>query len=53
MHSKAEMLAPARHCTRAPGGRSIVIAHVEQDVVGKSGGPILATEDEIQAPRCR
>jgi nucleotide-binding universal stress UspA family protein len=27
----------------------IVIAHVEQDVVGKGGGPIPATEDEIQA----
>lgn len=27
----------------------IVIAHVEEDVVGKGGGPLLATEDEIQA----
>lgn len=27
----------------------IVIAHVEEDVVGKGGGPVLATEDEIQA----
>jgi nucleotide-binding universal stress UspA family protein len=27
----------------------IVIAHVEQDVAGKGGGPIAATEDEIQA----
>jgi nucleotide-binding universal stress UspA family protein len=27
----------------------IVIAHVEEDVVGKGGGPIHATEDEIQA----
>jgi nucleotide-binding universal stress UspA family protein len=27
----------------------IVIAHVEQDVAGKGGGPIPATEDEIQA----
>jgi nucleotide-binding universal stress UspA family protein len=27
----------------------IVIAHVEEDIVGKGGGPIHATEDEIQA----
>ena len=27
----------------------IVIAHVEEDVVGKGGGPVHATEDEIQA----
>jgi nucleotide-binding universal stress UspA family protein len=27
----------------------IVIAHVEEDVIGKGGGPIHATEDEIQA----
>jgi nucleotide-binding universal stress UspA family protein len=27
----------------------LVIAHVEQDVVGKGGGPVPATEDEIQA----
>jgi nucleotide-binding universal stress UspA family protein len=27
----------------------IVIAHVEEDVVGKGGGPALATEDEVQA----
>jgi nucleotide-binding universal stress UspA family protein len=27
----------------------LVIAHVEQEVVGKGGGPIPATEDEIQA----
>jgi hypothetical protein len=26
----------------------IVIAHVDQDTVGKGGGPISATEDEIQ-----
>jgi len=30
-------------------GARIVIAHVEQDVIGKGGGPIIATEDEIQA----
>lgn len=30
-------------------GAKIVIAHVEQDVAGKGGGPIPATEDEIQA----
>jgi nucleotide-binding universal stress UspA family protein len=28
---------------------NLVIAHVEQDVAGKGGGPIPATEDEIQA----
>jgi nucleotide-binding universal stress UspA family protein len=27
----------------------IVIAHVEEDIVGKGGGQIHATEDEIQA----
>ena len=27
----------------------LVVAHVEEDVVGKGGGPIHATEDEIQA----
>ena len=27
----------------------LVIAHVEEDVVGKGGRPIRATEDEIQA----
>jgi nucleotide-binding universal stress UspA family protein len=27
----------------------IVIAHIEEDIVGKGGGPIHATEDEIQA----
>ena len=27
----------------------IVIAHIEEDVVGKGGGPIHATENEIQA----
>jgi nucleotide-binding universal stress UspA family protein len=26
----------------------LVIAHVEEDIVGKGGGPIHATEDEIQ-----
>ena len=30
-------------------GARIVVAHVQEDVVGKSGGPIVATEDEIQA----
>ena len=29
-------------------GASIVVAHVEQDVAGKGGGPITATEDEVQ-----
>ena len=27
----------------------ILIAHVEEDVVGKGGGPVRAAEDEIQA----
>jgi nucleotide-binding universal stress UspA family protein len=27
----------------------VVIAHIEEDVIGKGGGPIRATEDEIQA----
>ncbi len=27
----------------------IVIAHVEEDVIGKGGGPLQADEDEIQA----
>jgi nucleotide-binding universal stress UspA family protein len=30
-------------------GARIVIAHVEQDIAGKGGGPIIATEDEIQS----
>jgi nucleotide-binding universal stress UspA family protein len=30
-------------------GARIVIAHIEEDVVGKGGGPVAATEDEIQA----
>ena len=38
----------AAELARQDGAR-IVIAHVEQDVVGKGGGPIVATEDEIQA----
>jgi nucleotide-binding universal stress UspA family protein len=38
----------AAELARRDGGR-IVIAHVQQDVVGKSGGPIVATEDDIQA----
>lgn len=38
----------AAELARQDGAR-IVIAHVEQDVVGKGGGPIPATEDEIQA----
>lgn len=31
----------------------LVVAHVEEDVVGKGGGPIHATEDEIQAEIAR
>ena len=34
---------------RRQDGARLVIAHVEQDVAGKGGGPIPATEDEIQA----
>lgn len=30
-------------------GGKLVIAHVEEDIVGKGGGPIHATEDETQA----
>jgi nucleotide-binding universal stress UspA family protein len=30
-------------------GGGIVIAHVEEDIAGKGGAPIHATEDEIQA----
>ena len=30
-------------------GARLVLVHVEQDVAGKGGGPIVATEDEIQA----
>ena len=26
-----------------------MIAHIEEDVVGKGGGPVIATEDEILA----
>jgi len=38
----------AAELARQDGAR-IVAAHVEQDVAGKGGGPIPATEDEIQA----
>jgi nucleotide-binding universal stress UspA family protein len=38
----------ATELARQDGAR-IVIAHVEQDIAGKGGGPIIATEDEIQA----
>ena len=31
------------------GDAKILIAHVEEDVVGKGGGPVRAAEDEIQA----
>ena len=43
-----QALPLATELARQDGAR-IVIAHVEQDVVGKGGGPIPATEDEIQA----
>jgi nucleotide-binding universal stress UspA family protein len=38
----------ATELARQDGAR-IVIAHVEQDIAGKGGGPIVATEDEIQS----
>jgi nucleotide-binding universal stress UspA family protein len=38
----------ATELARQDGAR-IVIAHVEQNIAGKGGGPIIATEDEIQA----
>ena len=38
----------AAELAREDGAR-IVIAHIEEDVVGKGGGPVAATEDEIQA----
>ena len=38
----------ATELARQGGGR-IVIAHIQQDMAGKSGGPIAAKEDEIQA----
>jgi nucleotide-binding universal stress UspA family protein len=31
------------------GNARVLVAHVEEHVVGKGGGPVLATEDEIQA----
>ena len=43
-----QALPLATELARQDGAR-IVVAHVEQDVVGKGGGPIPATEDEIQA----
>jgi nucleotide-binding universal stress UspA family protein len=30
-------------------GSKIVIAHVEEDIIGKGGGPIQATEEDIRA----
>ena len=30
-------------------GARIVIAHVEEDIIGKGGGPIEATEEDIKA----
>jgi nucleotide-binding universal stress UspA family protein len=38
----------ATELARHYGGR-IVVVHVELDVAGKGGGPVPATEDEIQA----
>ncbi|HEX6584268.1 MAG TPA: universal stress protein [Thermoleophilaceae bacterium] len=43
-----QALPLAAELARQDGAR-IVIAHVQEDVVGKGGGPIVATEDEIQA----
>jgi nucleotide-binding universal stress UspA family protein len=41
-------MALASRLAKDEQGR-IVVVHVEEDVVGKGGGPIHATEDEIQA----
>jgi nucleotide-binding universal stress UspA family protein len=30
-------------------GARLVLAHVVQEIIGKGGGPLLATEDEIEA----
>lgn len=38
----------AAELARGEGAR-LVIAYVEEDIIGKGGGPIEATEDEIQA----
>jgi nucleotide-binding universal stress UspA family protein len=38
----------AQALARRENGK-VVVAHVEEDIVGKGGGPIHATEDEIQA----
>jgi nucleotide-binding universal stress UspA family protein len=38
----------AAELARQDGAR-IVVAHVEQDIPGRARGPIIATEDEIQA----
>ena len=35
--------------SRKRDNAKLVIAHVEEDIIGKGGGPIQATEDEIQA----
>jgi nucleotide-binding universal stress UspA family protein len=43
-----QALTYARELAREESSRVIVV-HVEEDIVGKGGGPIHATEDEIQA----
>ena len=43
-----ERFRPAVELAKRDNGK-LVIAHVEEDIIGKGGGPIQATEDEIQA----
>jgi nucleotide-binding universal stress UspA family protein len=38
----------ATELARQDGAR-LVIVHIEEEIVGKGGGPVVATEDEIQA----
>jgi nucleotide-binding universal stress UspA family protein len=45
----SEHAAPVAAELAKRDGAKLVIAHAEQDVVGKGGGPVPATEDEIQA----
>lgn len=43
-----QVIAMAAELARRDDAK-VVVAHVEEDVIGKGGGPIHATEDEIQA----
>lgn len=40
---------PVAEAIAEQSGGAIVIAHVEEEILGKGGGSIEATEDEIQA----